>query len=306
MISRLLIILSLGFWTTNVLANEPLKIVTSFSILQDITQNIVGDKAKVSTIVPANTDAHSYNLTPKNMVEVEKADLLIISGLGFEGFMERYLTTSGYTQKLITASTGIKVLAPDDLDVASHEHTEHEHMPNRGADPHVWQNPLNGLIYVDNIVKALCAKDATNCPYYTQNATKYKNEITQLDTKYSQIFKAISEPSRAMITTHDAFNYMAKRYDIKVYSPLGLDNNSEATAKNYLLIKTLLTSGKVTAIFLENIANNRIIENIESSTGLKQTATPVLYSDALSTDPEANTYLKFLDYNLKTVSSSMH
>ena len=67
MISRLLIILSLGFWTTNVLANEPLKIVTSFSILQDITQNIVGDKAKVSTIVPANTDAHSYNLTPKNL-----------------------------------------------------------------------------------------------------------------------------------------------------------------------------------------------------------------------------------------------
>lgn len=298
---RVILGISLCFLAGNVFAEEKLNIVTSFSILQDITQNITLNRANVSSIVPKNTDAHSYQLTPKNLVALEKSNLIIISGLGFEGFLQRYLSSS-YKQKLLVASQGIDVIKNSKL-LAEHEHAEEDHMHHLlDADPHVWQNPLNGIIYVNNILQALCQKDPQNCQFYTENAENYKSNLKKIDEKYSKIFADIPKENRIMITTHNAFNYLAERYQITVYSALGLDNNSEATAKNYILIKNLLSNGRVTAVFLENIANNRILEKIKDNNA----TTPILFSDALSNDESASSYLKLLEHNLELVSSNMH
>lgn len=276
-------------------AEDKLQIITSFSILQDITKNITKDKANVLTIVPVGSDAHSYNLTPKDLINIEKSDIFIISGLGFEGFLTRLKNNSHIAPKLIEASLGI---SPLDMNIEE-IHDNHNH-----KDPHVWQNPLNVLTYVDNVVKVLCDKDLENCNFYKNNSELYKNELLKIDQKFSTIFKNIPNNNRVMITTHDAFQYLAKRYNIRIYAPLGIDNNSEPSAKDLAKFNALLKKSKINSIFIENITNNSLIKQLSESND--KIINGELYSDALAKDGECSTYLGLINHNLTSISQAMN
>ncbi len=279
---------------TAALASDKLNIVTSFSILGDITKNIVGDKANVFALVPANSNMHGYNLTPKDLMKLEQADIFLISGLGFEGFMERLTNNAKISAKTLTCSQGIQPLA-------SHEHAAHHHQQHH--DPHIWQNPLHVMRYVDNITTFLCTKDSVNCATYQANATAYKDKLQQIDAKYAPMFASIPPQKRIIVTTHDAFNYLAQHYAIEVYAPLGIDNNSEPTAGELVKLQKLLHEKDIHAIFIENLTNNTIIEQVSNAN--HKVINGVLYSDALCTEQQCSTYLAMIEHNLNSIYQAM-
>ncbi len=306
---KYLILVLFFFYSLTTIAEENnqtisknLNIVASFSILQDITQNIVKDIYSVKTIIPNNTDAHSYNLTPQNLIDIEKADLIVINGLGFEGFLERFLHNKKNDNRIVIASNGISTIALEDDSENNKVHLGFH--ANESTDPHAWQNPLNVIIFVNNIVQKLCDLDVDNCENFKENAKVYNDKLTQLNNKYSEIFKTIPKEQRFIITTHDAFSYLSKQYDIQIFSPLGLDSNSEVTASNLIKIKKLIEESPNNTIFLENAANNQILNNLSKSAH-KTLSNKIIYADSLSKAAPANTYLNMLEYNLKTISDSM-
>lgn len=300
-------------------AGERMTLLTSFGIIQDITENVAGDRADVKVIVPVGSDPHAYNLTPANMIDMEKSDLIIINGLSFEGYLERYLSQEKYRQKIVVVSDGIEKQAfkeehekhhhDADHDHADHDHDadhdhhgHHHHHHHGGTDPHAWQNPLNGVIYAENIAKALCIRDEANCSYYRDNAAKYAASLTALDKKYKDIFEKIPKENRVLVTTHDAFGYLARHYDLRILSPFGLSTGSEPSARRIAELKDIISRGVVKAVFMEKNGNNAILDQLA---GDKKISNVELYADTLAPGGECSTYLGIMNYNLKAITDAV-
>ncbi len=290
---KYLILFLFFLWQTTLANEQKLNIVTSFSIMEDITKNIVLNKANVTTIVPKNSDSHGYSITPNDLINIEKSDLFIVNGLGFEGFLAR-LENSKLNDKIIIASKSIKPIVDN-----NHEHDGHHH---NNSDPHIWQDPLMVITMVNNITTSLCAKDAVNCVFYQNNAQNYTKKLQELNDKYALIFNNIPKEQRVIITTHKAFNYLAYRYNIKIFAPFNIDSHAEPSAKDLAKLSDLITSAKIKAIFTENITNNTIIKEIAKQHNLNISG--VLYSDSLANE-DASTYLELIEHNLEVISQSM-
>ncbi|MDY5780122.1 MAG: metal ABC transporter substrate-binding protein [Succinivibrionaceae bacterium] len=296
---KYLLSLLVAIFYINANASDELKIVTSFSILEDITKNIVQDKATVISIIPIDSDAHAYNLHPKDLITINKSDLFIINSLGFETFLKNIEKLPNIKEKTVIATEGINA---HNISHDSEHHHEHHEYNHGNKDPHAWQDPQNAIIYVKNITNALCLKDSTNCESYKTNADNYIQKINELDNQYKNIFANIKQENRVFLTTHDAFNYLAEHYDIKIYSLVGIDSNTEPSPKQIAIINNLIKDLSVKSIFIENITNNAIINQIAKQNNVKINGT--LYSDSLSSK-DAQTYLDFLEHNLKILSDSM-
>ena len=314
---------ALSPWT-DARADDGLTVLASFGIIEDITRNVAGDKAKVKVIVPVGSDPHAYNLTAANMIDMEKSDLIIINGLSFEGYLERYLTQDKYAKKIVVASDGIEKLAfmeehqsehdhdaDHDHDAAhdhdaEHEHNDvHEHRAHRhhhhhhgGTDPHAWQNPLNGALYAQNIADALCKADAGNCQFFKKRAADYISELKSLDAKYRSELSSIPKENRVIITTHDAFGYLARHYDLRILSPFGLSTGSEPSAKRIAELKDIISRGVVKAVFMEKNGNNTILDQLAGDRKIKNVE---LYADTLAPEGECSTYVGILNHNLDAI-----
>ena len=144
----------------------PLKVVASFSILGDLAQQIGGERIELHTLVGPDSDAHVYQPTPADAKTIAQANLVIVNGLGFEGWIDRLIKSSGYRGSVVRASTGIKTLKL--------KHDEHGHGHDSDVDPHAWQDLANALRYVDNIAQALSDADPTGKSVYQANASRYK------------------------------------------------------------------------------------------------------------------------------------
>jgi zinc/manganese transport system substrate-binding protein len=159
-----------------------------------MVQVVGGDRIALTTIVGPDADTHVYEPKPADAQVVGKAKVFFVSGLGFEGWMDRLVQSTGYRGALVVASNDVKSRSMDEDGTII-------------TDPHAWQNLANGLIYVDNIEKGLCAADAAGCDTYMANAKAYKTEISALDTEVRAKIAAIPDDKRKVITTHDAFGY---------------------------------------------------------------------------------------------------
>lgn len=314
------------------------KVVASSGILGDITKQIAGDKVKVTTIVPVDSDPHAYDLTPANMIDLDKGNLIIINGLGFEGYLERYLNQDKFKNKIVVASKGVSAENfpegehhhdhdadeheehhhdheaseheehhhdhdADEHEEHHHDHDEsgehkgHHHHHHNGLDPHAWQNPLNGVIYANNIADALCRIDKDDCAYFRKNAEQYTAGLIELDSLYAKKFASVPKDRRVLITTHEAFGYFAIRYDVTIMSPLGISTGSEVSAKRIAELKDVISKGHVQAIFMERNGNNSLINQI----GGDKVANKELFSDMLAPEGEGSTYKSMLEHNLKAI-----
>jgi zinc/manganese transport system substrate-binding protein len=274
-------------------AKEKLIIVTSFSILKDVTQRITQEKAVVISIVGANQDTHVFEPTPMTNKLLLQADLILISGFNFERWMERLSKISGKGQSIIVASQGVQPL--------SLENTQHK---KRVPDPHVWNAVGNVKIWVHNILQALVKLDPVHRPLYEKNARAYLAELTQLEDWIQEQFKDIPIPLRKVITAHDAFGYYGKAYGVNFLAPMGLSTEAEPSASAVAHLIKQIQQEKVTTLFVENIANERVIKQISSETGIKIGGT--LYSDALSL-PEgpAGSYVKLMRHNTTLLRNAL-
>ncbi len=272
-------------------AGAKIRVVASFSILADLIANVGGDRIELSSIVKAASDAHAYEPKPDDVKAVAAADIVIVNGLGFEGWQQRLVQASGFEKSVVVASDGIELYA---LDEADHTH----------QDPHAWQNVSNVKTYAANIANGLCAADGANCSFYKSNAKAYGEKLTALDTEIKSAINSIPEINRIIITSHDAFGYFSEAYGVTFLAPEGINTDAEASAKDVAHLIRQIRTENAKALFVENINDPRLLEQIASETGLHLGGT--LYSDALSASVgPASTYIDMMRYNTKTITSAI-
>lgn len=277
-------------------------VVASFSILGDITQRIGGDRIKVHTLVGRNADAHVYQPTPTDAKTLAKARLVVVNGLGFEGWIDRLIKSSGYRGRVLTASSGIGTLArPESGD----EHDHHGHHDHAGEfDPHAWQDLSNAARYVDNIRNALIEIDPEGRQTYQANADQYNREIAALDAEVRQTFQKMPKDRLKVVTTHDAFRYFSQAYGVAFIAPVGVNTDAEPSAADIGRIIKQIRREQIPAVFMESISDSRLLERIRVESGARIGGT--LYSDALSKpDGPAATYLEMMRHNVRTLVEAL-
>ena len=280
-------------------AEKKVKVIASFSILGDLTKNVGGDRIEMATLVGPNGDVHVYEPTPADAKAIGGADLVVVNGLALEGWMDRLIKTSGYKGPVVVASQGVKPrkMAAGELEQGA------RHGPLM-IDPHAWQDVGNGRLYVQNIAKGLEKVDPASASVYRANAEAYTAKLGELDRWVRKEFSGIPRQKRRMITTHDAFGYFGAAYGIAIISPVGFSTESEASAGDIANLIKQLRREKVTAIFMENVSDPRLMEQVAKESGVTLGGT--LYSDALSKpDGPASTYLEMFKNNVTLIAGAM-
>jgi zinc/manganese transport system substrate-binding protein len=284
---QLSICLTLAASAAPLRAQDRLNVVASFSILGDFVKNVGGERVDVTTLVGSDGDVHVYAPAPADARKIADAKLLIINGLGLEGWLPRLLQASGGKAAIITATKGI---APLKL--------------GSDADPHAWQSVANAKIYVANIRDALAAAAPADAEVFRKQAETYLAKLDVLDREVRQAVRQIPESHRKVISTHDAFGYLASTYGIRFIAPLGVSTESEASARDIAGIITQIKTEKIPAVFLENISDVRLIQRISAETGAKVGGT--LFSDSLTGEKgDAPTYIDMVRHNIKVLTSAL-
>ena len=282
-----LIALALAISVAPLRAQDRLHVVTSFSILGDLARNVGGDRVSITTLVGPDSDVHVYTPAPADAKKVADAKLLLINGLGLEGWLPRLLQSSGSKAPIILATKGI---APLKL--------------GSDADPHAWQSVANARIYVANIRDALVAAAPADAEVFRANTDAYLAKFDALDREVREAVAKIPQNRRKVISTHDAFGYFAAAYGIEFIAPEGVSTESEPSARDIAGIITQIKTSKIPAVFLENISDPRLIQRIAAETGAKIGGT--LYSDSLTGENgDAPTYIDLVRHNIKTLTSAL-
>ncbi len=270
----------------------PIRVVASFSILADVVQNVAGNKVLVTSIVGPNQDAHDYEVKPSDIMMINKSQALFVNGLGLEANWLTRLTDS-YHGDIVIASHGVAA-------IYSELHDKHQMI-----DPHIWGNPLNvANIYVPNILAELIKLDPKNKQYYIKNAQLYQAKLYQLDNWVRQNLKSLIASNNKVVTTHDAFTYFAKRYQLHFIAVQGVSTDSDASAHDVAMLENAINHSQVRVVFLENMTNNQLMEEIATDTHAKVGGK--LYSDALSKERGvADTYINMIKTNVQTILNSM-
>ncbi len=272
-------------------ANAKIKVVASFSILGDLVSNVGGELVDVSTIVGPDSDAHAYEPKPQDVKALADANLVVVNGLGFEGWQQRLIDASGYSKKVVTVSEGITALPAD-------EHHDHDESKSEHFDPHAWQDIRHAMAYVSAIARGLCEVDASGCQTYKANALAYTARLDKLSAEIKREFDVIPVDQRIIITSHDAFSYLGKAFDITFLAPEGISAEADAAAGDVAKLIRQIRNEKAKALFVESISDPRLLEQIAQETGLVIGGT--LYSDALSgLEGPAATYIDMMRHNTR-------
>ena len=262
-----------------------LEIVTSFTILENLVSELGGSRVSVTNLVPRNSDAHIYSPKPSDSIAISNADLVIFNGLGFEGWIFRLIKDSGKENNYLIASDGINLLNQ-----------------SNEIDPHAWQSFKNIRIYIDNISKELINLMPEHEKYLVLRRDDYLKKLSELEINLNDQLSHIPIHKRIVITSHDAFGYLGREFNIQFLAPLGLSLDAEASAEDVADIINQIKEKEVTALFLENVNNAKLLKAISLESGV-----PIggkLYSDALSeTSGPAGTYLDMMRHNIETLIS---
>ncbi|WP_315795910.1 metal ABC transporter substrate-binding protein [Bradyrhizobium sp. SZCCHNRI3043] len=287
---RLLSALSLLFGLVLIVpasAETRLSVVTSFSILADFVRQVGGDKVNVASLVGPDSDVHVYTPTPHDAKDVGAAQLLIVNGLGLEGWLPRLQQASGSKAPIVVATQGIT-----------------PRKRGSDADPHAWQSVGNAKAYVKNIRDALVAADPTDAEVFKANAERYLGELDALDREVRAEIDKIPAERRKVISTHDAFGYFADAYGVAFIAPLGVSTETEPSARDVAEIIRQVKKAGIPAVFLENFNDDRLVGRIAAETGAKIGGT--LYSDALSDEKgPVPTYIAMVRHNIRALTSAL-
>ena len=268
-------------------AAERLNVVASFSILGDFVRTIGGDRVDVTTLVGADSDVHVYTPAPSDAKRIADAKLVVVNGLGLEGWLPRLVQSSGSKATIVTASAGI---APLKLGSA--------------ADPHAWQSVPNAKVYVTDIANALSAAAPDDADFFRTQAKAYLEKLEILDREVREAVGKIPPERRKVISTHDAFGYFAAEYGVQFIAPLGVSTETEPSARDIAGIIGQIKAQKIPAVFLENISDDRLIRRIAAETGAKVGGT--LISDGLTGEKGlAPTYIDMVRHNIKALTSAL-
>ena len=253
------------------------RVVASFSILADMARQLAPADVDVSALVGPDADAHVYEPSPADGRRLARADLVLINGLGFEGWIERMVKVSGYRGPVVVASQGIEPRSGG----------------HHGVDPHAWQDLAMSRRYVANLADA-----------FVKRWPERLSRITQLDRQVREWLGAVPRAQRRVITSHDAFGYFGAAYGVDFLAPQGWNTHSEPSAAAVARLIRQIKRDGVRAIFVENISDPRLVERIAREGGARVGGT--LYSDALSAaGGPAASYLGLVEHNARTLASAL-
>ncbi|MDQ0455121.1 metal ABC transporter substrate-binding protein [Rhizobium paknamense] len=270
---------------------ETLKVTASFTVLADVVKQVGGDHVEVSSLVGPNGDPHEFEPSPADAKKLKAAKVVFVSGEGLEGWMDRLISASGYKDKPVTVSEGIKTRTMEEDGKTI-------------TDPHVWNSPVNVKIWVANIEKALSAADPADAKDFQANAEKYNKLLDELNTYAHSKFDKVPAEERKILTSHDAFGYFGREYNVSFLSPVGVSTESEASAADVAKLIEQIKAEKVKTYFFENSNDPRLVRQIAKATGAKDGGE--LYVESLSDKKgPAPTYEKMFRYNVEQLSKAM-
>ena len=273
-------------------AASVLKVVSTFSVLSDLIAEVGGDAVEVRTIVPCNADPHTYEPLPSDSVACAKADLIFINGLTFEGWIDRLIEASGYKGEIINASALIQP----------------RHLTTQGQpaiDPHAWHNVQNTISYVVTITKALrAALPESEQNNLNKRSAVFIQKLHALDQWVRNQFADISNNKRLVVTTHDAFWYYGEAYQVIFLSPVGISTEAQPSAKAIAELIETIRLQNIKAIFIENLANSKLIEQIAKESLVSVDG--VLFADSLSEKGGvAESYISMIKYNTLQIVTAL-
>jgi zinc/manganese transport system substrate-binding protein len=272
-------------------AKAKLPAVATFSVLADLARNVGGDRVEIVSLVGPNGDAHVYQPAPEDARRLNAAKLILVNGLGLEGWLDRLIKASGAKAPVVVATRGVapRKMAEDG---------------KIGDDPHAWQSVANAEIYVANIRDGLTAADPSGAETYRANAAAYLERLEALDKEVRATLAGIPPKRREIITTHDAFGYFGEAYDFRFIAPEGVSTETEPSARDVAKIIRQIKAEKIPAVFLENVTDPRIAKRIAAESGAAIGG--ALYSDALSPpDGPASTYADMMRNNVKALTAAL-
>lgn len=267
--------------------SRPLQVVVSFSILDDMVRSVGGSAVAVHPLVGPGADAHAFEPSPADARRLAGADLVIVNGLHFEGWLPRLIKAAGYRGPVLVATGSIVPRRRGGVD-----------------DPHAWQDLANARIYVENIRAALVKAVPTAAVAINLRAQTYTAALDQLDRQARIAFDAIPRERRRVITAHDAFGYFGAAYGVDFLAPQGWSTDSEPSAAAVAALIRQLKDQRVKAVFLENITDPRLVQRLTHEGGGVLGGT--LYSDALSPPgTAADTYIGMFTHNVTTLIGAL-
>jgi ABC-type Zn uptake system ZnuABC Zn-binding protein ZnuA len=320
---------------------DVLQVTASTSLIADVAQIIGGDRVEVSTLIPPSTDVHSFNLSPRDVVKIVEADVILMNGMRLEGALLDVIVANASVEPTVV-SIGVPVLLAglhdedegaeepeilgilgDDLDCddpliavdaePEEAHTEeahtdedddvHDHGP---CDPHVWQDVANVMIWAENIASAFAATDPQNADFYAENAADYIAELETLDADLREQISKLPVEDRLLVTNHDFLGYFAAAYDFTMIGTVSLGTGaaSEVSPQALARLVSTIESADVPAIFAEFSDDTRLADTVAAEVDGVQVI--AIYSDSLSdAEGPAATYIDFMNYNTNTILNAL-
>ncbi|WP_394516305.1 metal ABC transporter substrate-binding protein [Pantoea sp. SGAir0430] len=265
--------------------------VASFTVLADIVKQVGGDHVRVKSLVGPDGDPHTFEPTPQDSQALAQADVVFVSGLGMEGWMDRLISASGYKGTVVVASNGVNT-------------RKMEEDGKTITDPHAWNSMHNGVIYATNVMNALIKADPDDAADIRHSGERYIQQLQKLDSWAKSEFAGVAQSKRKVLTSHDAFGYFGQRYGVTFLAPVGFSTEAEASASDVAAIIKQLRAEHITTYFMENQTDPRLVKQIASETGAQPGGE--LYPEALSAaSGPAPTYEAAFKHNVETLLHSM-
>ena len=275
------------------------RLVASFSILADMAREVAPADFELTALVGPDADAHVFKPTPADARRLAQADLVLVNGLGFEGWFDRLVRASGFGGPVVVVSRGLQPRR------GTHDHhggSGHAH--SHAVDPHAWQDITHARQYVARIAEALVARWPERRLEIEARRADYDGRLATVDSRLRERLARTPREQRRVLVSHDAFGYLGAAYGIDFFSPQGWSTHSAPSAAAVARLIRQAREQRVRAVFVENIGDPRLIQRIAQEAGARVGGT--LYSDALSgPGGPADTYLRLIEHNVTALADAL-
>jgi manganese/iron transport system substrate-binding protein len=267
---------------------KPFRVVTTFTVIQDIAQNVAGTAAIVESITKPGAEIHDYQPTPLDIVKAQSADLVLWNGMNLERWFEKFF------QNVKDVPSAVVTEGVEPMGIAEGPYTG---KPN----PHAWMSPANALKYVENIRKAFVKHDPANAEAYNKNAAAYAAEIKAIDEPLRKRLAAIPEGQRWLVSSEGAFSYLARDYGLKELYLWPINADEQGTPKQVKRVIDTVRAEHIPVVFSESTVSDKPAKQVAKETGARYGG--VLYVDSLSAENgPVPSYLKLLEVTVQTIA----
>ncbi|MBE9042870.1 metal ABC transporter substrate-binding protein [Pleurocapsales cyanobacterium LEGE 10410] len=267
------------------------KVLTTFTVLADIAQNVAGDKLNVESITRIGAEIHGYEPTPSDIVKAQNADLILYNGMDLERWFDQFL---GNVQDIPS------VLLTEGIEPIPISEGPYADKPN----PHAWMSPRNALVYVENIRQAFAELDPENAETYNANAEAYSKQLKIIDEELKADLNQVPEQQRYLVSCEGAFSYLARDYDMEEIYMWPINAEQQYTPKQIRGVIEEVKANNVPTIFCETTVSDEGQKQVAKATGARFGGN--LYVDSLSTEAgPVPTFIDLLEYDARTIANGL-